>query len=378
MHTRSKGFTLVELMIGLSIGLVIVGAILYVFLSNSTTFRMSQAQSQVQDSGRFTLEFLSREIRHDRYSPIDEFCSGGGPSNLDISVSITSEVAPYQLRFATGWDYDNDTEKAVIDRLMEAFSFEEEANQDPIVLKASDVSDLTIKNTAFANNNIVRVTSQSNVHSVREYTIANHDVGNIFFELENEDAVVSLQRRLVRQKENIDRIGQKQNKTDEDNQILTLEQVLIALEEDCIRGSVFRTDLDLVINPTSKEVSFNVPNTSAGIGYNYKNGNIIVAEDLYTYIKERNSYDYYFIDQPSDTSLPSLYHQVDNNDPELMVSGIVDFAISEITNNLNQGVVISFTVASEISGFAEANNDDNSNPDKRLEQPFMTSTIRRN
>ena len=81
MNTQSKGFTLIELMIGLALGSIILGAVLYTFLSNSQTYRLNEAQSRVQENGRFALDFLTREIRHAGFNPAMEFCGGSGPIN---------------------------------------------------------------------------------------------------------------------------------------------------------------------------------------------------------------------------------------------------------------------------------------------------------
>ncbi|PTU33317.1 prepilin-type N-terminal cleavage/methylation domain-containing protein [Stenotrophobium rhamnosiphilum] len=57
------GFTLVELMIAMLLGLLIIGGVIAVFLSNKQTYATHNAMSQVQDSARNTFEMLSRDIR---------------------------------------------------------------------------------------------------------------------------------------------------------------------------------------------------------------------------------------------------------------------------------------------------------------------------
>lgn len=57
------GFTLVELMIAMVLGLVIVGGVVSVFLANKQSYRTNEALSQVQDHGRTAFEFLARDIR---------------------------------------------------------------------------------------------------------------------------------------------------------------------------------------------------------------------------------------------------------------------------------------------------------------------------
>lgn len=66
MHPKlnaQDGFTLIELMIAMLLGLLIIGGVIAVFLSNKQTYATHNAISQVQDSSRNTFELLSRDIR---------------------------------------------------------------------------------------------------------------------------------------------------------------------------------------------------------------------------------------------------------------------------------------------------------------------------
>jgi len=60
---QQAGFTLVELMIAMLLGLLIIGGVIAVFLSNKQSYSTNNAISQVQDSARTTFELLSRDIR---------------------------------------------------------------------------------------------------------------------------------------------------------------------------------------------------------------------------------------------------------------------------------------------------------------------------
>lgn len=57
------GVTLVELMVAMVIGLLLLAGISQVFLSNKQTYRLLEAQSHVQENGRFAFEFLARDVR---------------------------------------------------------------------------------------------------------------------------------------------------------------------------------------------------------------------------------------------------------------------------------------------------------------------------
>ena len=83
------GFSLVELMITLTLGLIISGAIIQVLVSSSVTNKLNQAVSQVQESGRFIMSRLSREFYEvGRYDLIT--------ANVDTSVDIVAESAYIQ------------------------------------------------------------------------------------------------------------------------------------------------------------------------------------------------------------------------------------------------------------------------------------------
>lgn len=59
---KQHGFSLVELMITLTLGLVISGAVIQVLVSSSVTNKLNQAVAQVQESGRFIMARLSAEF----------------------------------------------------------------------------------------------------------------------------------------------------------------------------------------------------------------------------------------------------------------------------------------------------------------------------
>ncbi len=57
------GLTLVELMVAMVLGLLLLAAIGQIFLSNKQTYRLLEAQSHAQENGRFSFEFMAKDIR---------------------------------------------------------------------------------------------------------------------------------------------------------------------------------------------------------------------------------------------------------------------------------------------------------------------------
>ncbi len=61
------GFSLVELMLALALGLVVVTGIVQLFVGNSQTYNVLNGQSRMQENARFAMEFISRAARSAGY-----------------------------------------------------------------------------------------------------------------------------------------------------------------------------------------------------------------------------------------------------------------------------------------------------------------------
>lgn len=58
-----KGFTLIELIVALAIGLIISAAALQLFTGGLITAKMQEASAELQDSGVFGVDYIARDIR---------------------------------------------------------------------------------------------------------------------------------------------------------------------------------------------------------------------------------------------------------------------------------------------------------------------------
>ena len=77
------GFSLIELMISLVLGLVLIGGVISVFLSNQQSYRTNQALSQLQDNARTAFEMMARDIRQAGSSP----CGNASVTNSLASLN---------------------------------------------------------------------------------------------------------------------------------------------------------------------------------------------------------------------------------------------------------------------------------------------------
>ena len=60
---KNKGFSLVDLMEAMLLGLLITGAALQLFLANQQAFALQQTLSRVQENGQLFVRFLVADLR---------------------------------------------------------------------------------------------------------------------------------------------------------------------------------------------------------------------------------------------------------------------------------------------------------------------------
>lgn len=61
------GFSLIEMMISITIGLLVVAALTGVLVSNSRSSKTNERTSELQSNGRYALDHIKRELRHAGY-----------------------------------------------------------------------------------------------------------------------------------------------------------------------------------------------------------------------------------------------------------------------------------------------------------------------
>lgn len=83
MKVRLKnGFTLVELMVSMSIGMVILAAVTTTFMSQTRIYNAQEQINEMQQNARGVLDILSRELKMAGYKP-----NGGGFNGVTYSTT---------------------------------------------------------------------------------------------------------------------------------------------------------------------------------------------------------------------------------------------------------------------------------------------------
>lgn len=78
-RTRVRGLSLIELMLGMIVGLLLTAAAIGVFLSNQRVFAATDSLGRMTDGGRFAFETLARDIRE----------AGSNPCSRHLPVANT-------------------------------------------------------------------------------------------------------------------------------------------------------------------------------------------------------------------------------------------------------------------------------------------------
>lgn len=77
---NQQGFTLIELMISMVLGIVIIGALIVLYINGSTATRNVQAQGQMNEDAQMALAVVTNELRQAGYNPIrPQAAPAGGP-----------------------------------------------------------------------------------------------------------------------------------------------------------------------------------------------------------------------------------------------------------------------------------------------------------
>lgn len=60
---RQRGFSLVELMVAITLGFIVVAAVGYLYLGSRQSFRNTENMSRMQESARYALDTMARDVR---------------------------------------------------------------------------------------------------------------------------------------------------------------------------------------------------------------------------------------------------------------------------------------------------------------------------
>jgi len=98
LRNRQQGFSLIELMISMSISLLLIAMILSVFINSANNHTMRNSLASLQENSRFAAHFFSRDFRSLGFWG----CLEGGESNVNVlsSDAAIADTVSKQLKDA--------------------------------------------------------------------------------------------------------------------------------------------------------------------------------------------------------------------------------------------------------------------------------------
>ncbi|GMR20778.1 MAG: hypothetical protein BMS9Abin36_1375 [Gammaproteobacteria bacterium] len=108
-----RGFTIIELMISLMLGLLIMAGISQIFITSKTSYSHEDASARAQEGGRFSMEFIASDIRMAGYlgcnSSLDSATNNATPpdsGNQSLSAGLRgfTYIGAGGTGAATDWD----------------------------------------------------------------------------------------------------------------------------------------------------------------------------------------------------------------------------------------------------------------------------------
>ena len=101
---RQNGFTLIELMISIVLGLVLIAGVLNVFVTNRESFRTNENLARMQEDARTAFDFMARDLREAGTNP----CGTPLVANVIRSSSAIPWWADWNLGTIRGYDAGQD------------------------------------------------------------------------------------------------------------------------------------------------------------------------------------------------------------------------------------------------------------------------------
>lgn len=103
MHRTQEGLSLVELMIAMALGLIVLAGVLSLFLTNKQSYMLENAVAQIQEAGRFSLDFMRPQIRNAGYTGC-----GGQDMWSDTGMNLLNNTGDIYnfAQSVQGYDYN--------------------------------------------------------------------------------------------------------------------------------------------------------------------------------------------------------------------------------------------------------------------------------
>ena len=105
LRRAPRGLTLIELMISIAIGLIVVGAVTYLYVGSKGAYRGNESVARIQEAGRFAVDAIARDIRRTGALGCGSLASVATAAAVNVSVispNTTTVTDPTKLLVSAG------------------------------------------------------------------------------------------------------------------------------------------------------------------------------------------------------------------------------------------------------------------------------------
>ena len=177
-HRRQIGLSLVEILVALAVSLLLLAGVTQIFLGTRQSFRLNENLAQVQESGQFAIEQMSRTIR---------MAGATGCPNTD-QVSNTLKATSgsnWWIDLTTGWVRGFDEGDAAFTAASIGSGIgERTANSDAIYIFGGSTTDFGVDNHSPPINATIKLKNTHNI-SPGEILIICDNVNTSVFQVTN-------------------------------------------------------------------------------------------------------------------------------------------------------------------------------------------------
>jgi len=302
---KQHGFSMVELLVALVIGLFLLGGVLQAFVSSNHTYLTNDSLARTQENGRFALEFLARDIRNAGYNARIEVCAGN--VNFIPEFDDSGDLQEGKMRIALDIDEDDDEVEKYTDSFrtnsvvaVEGYEFDrEEGSWDPVLTEdLADVDDI--------QSDVILIRRSDTSSDSDGFSVLDHTGGS-----PPGSAVMKI------------------NDTDE---VIAEDDILIVVDEGCIHAAVFQVtnvstnsgngQTNLVHNTGGTQIP---GNRTKALGYDFTDGRVLLGDD------DGMEEVYYYV-RPNNEGVKTLYRMTDGTG-EPLVEGVEDLQLEYKTDD---------------------------------------------
>lgn len=152
-RTRSKGLSLIELLVAMTLGLTLSAGVVQIYVGSNATDRDREARQRMQENGRFSMNFLLREIRMAGYlgctSDID-------PADINVTLAGSAPASFQPLTGIQGWEAGG-TDRGTVNNSATDVAVVSSTSAEWTTSSGSAISDFN----AVPNSDIVRLWTAS-------------------------------------------------------------------------------------------------------------------------------------------------------------------------------------------------------------------------